>query len=706
MRARSKGWILAAVVGMVAAGDAGAVRTRYFRTEGFEALRKGTLEGVALSEDGRVSPAPQATRLGDPGLRSVWALTRTSQGKIVCATGDQGQVYTVNEKGEPTLLTSLFNYELFAIAADGTGGVWVAGAPSGTITQVAPDGTTKTVFDAPEGLVLALLPARDGGVYAAAGERGRLYHIGQDGQAKVVCESGDLHLRTLVWSEDGKKIWAGTDGRGLLEEIDPSSGVMRILYDAAQGEIVSILPDPRGGLYFAANPSMHGGEEEGAETPPESASPGSGPVVYRLDASGSVRPFWNSPERTLHALEFDADGSLLVAAGSAGSLYRIRADGQETILWRSEEEQVVCLLREGSALYAGTANPGRVYRIGPDTDPDGRYLSEVFHAQDQVRWGMARWSGDGDLARVRVATRSGFTSVPDDSWSEWSPELTQAEGSPIASPPGHYFQYRLSFSGAASALPSVRRVEIAHIAANRPPRFLSLSISADEPAFQGDSKRSGPVTQNLPGGVEVNYALPPGPTQAITPNDVPAQIRQVRAIVWDADDPDNDELRYDLEIRRMADTDFRLIDRDLSDPAYALETGLLPDGDYEIRVTASDASTNVPGEEATAARLTPPFRVDNVPPTVTDLKARRVDGPALVVSGVASDQASPLRRMQISIDGREFRALSAKDGILDSASEAFEARLPLETPEQGNWVVVRVVDAAGNAGSFRAWLEP
>ncbi len=315
---------LAGVALVLTADPAAAVRTRYLRTEGYDAWKKGTLEGTALSEDGRLLPAPKIERLGDPGARSLWALASTGDGPLFVASGDQGQVFVQEGSGEPRLLASVFNYELFCAAPDGKGGCYVAGAPAGSIIRVGGDGTTRTIFDAPEGLILALLRDPNGGVYAAAGERGRLYRVSDAGDSKVVSESGDLHLRCLAWSSDGKKILAGTDGRGLVQEIDVASGKLRTVYDAAEQEIVTVVPIADGGAYFASNPGepQGGGGAGGSGEDDEGAGGmrGPAPTVYRLDASGSVRPIWKAREQTIHALLVEPEGSLLVATGSAGAV--------------------------------------------------------------------------------------------------------------------------------------------------------------------------------------------------------------------------------------------------------------------------------------------------------------------------------------------------------------------------------------------------
>jgi hypothetical protein len=133
---------------------------------------------------------------------------------------------------------------------------------------------------------------------------------------------------------------------------------------------------------------------------------------------------------------------------------------------------------------------------------------------------------------------------------------------------------------------------------------------------------------------------------------------------------------------------------------------MLPDGSYEIRLTASDAPSNPAGTELTAARLSPPFHVDTVPPVLRELKARKLDAQTVLVTGTAEDESSPLRRIEGAVDGGSFYALTPKDGILDTRLEPFEGKIPLEKEQTGNWIVVRAQDEAGNRSSYRAWLEP
>jgi len=63
----------------------------------------------------------------------------------------------------------------------------------------------------------------------------------------------------------------------------------------------------------------------------------------------------------------------------------------------------------------------------------------------------------------------------------------------------------------------------------------------------------------------------------------------------------------------------------------------------------------------------------------------------------ASDQTSPLRKCEYSVDAAAWIPVEAVDGVTDSPSEQF--RIRLENVRAGeHLVVVRVYDSAGNAG--------
>ena len=71
----------------------------------------------------------------------------------------------------------------------------------------------------------------------------------------------------------------------------------------------------------------------------------------------------------------------------------------------------------------------------------------------------------------------------------------------------------------------------------------------------------------------------------------------------------------------------------------------------------------------------------------------------LQVAGVTEDGASVVLRVEVSVDGGEWRALRADDGVLDERREAFAGALPGAGVQGGEHVLsVRAADEAGNVG--------
>jgi len=123
----------------------------------------------------------------------------------------------------------------------------------------------------------------------------------------------------------------------------------------------------------------------------------------------------------------------------------------------------------------------------------------------------------------------------------------------------------------------------------------------------------------------------------------------------------------------------------------------MPDGRYELRVEAEDSPDNPPGETLTGSRTSRPFTVDNTPPVISDLTVTADGG----IRFRASDAGSPIRRASVSVDGGPARVVRPVDGIADSRSEEYDARLD-DFPAGAGSVVVKVEDDMGNAGAAEA----
>lgn len=685
-----------------------AARTRSFVLEGSDTFRKGRMNGVTIDEDGRVGPGRAARVLQPEAGAQVWSLARSRDGAILAATGSDGALYRIaGDRG--TRLDGSYEYELFALVVGKDGRIFTAGAPNATISELLPDGRVATFFDTPEKVVWSLLSDAAGNLYAGTGEEGALYRIAPDGKASVIYRAEDTHITALAWSADGKLI-AGTSGRGLLIEIDPKSGSARVLYEAPVPEIPRVAVAPSGAIFFAAagvprppknQKDPEPGDKDDAEPPAD------GSRIFVRNSDGTVRELWQSPEETVHALALDRDGSLLVGTGSEAALYRITSTGQETLLWRPEEGQILSILPDGDRTYVGTGNPGRVYVLGPEVAGQAWLRPEPLDAGAAASWGHAIWETLPGAGRWELVSRSGFTEEPDSSWSSWSSSLTDPEGTAITSPPARFLQVEARYVASGAGDPAtLRRIWLPFSTANQPPHIGDIRFSPIPQTGSRDSKDSGGYSQDLGGGVRVQFQRNQDAPAGGEESGPPAWVRDVRSISWTVVDPDGDNLRSELGIRQVGETAFRTLARNLSTTGFAVDTATLPDGQYQVRLFVSDAPANAPGDALTDEKIGGPFRVDHRAPSFSGLGARKAESRLLVIDGKVSDDGSPIVRLEVSWDGNAWRPASAADGFLDSRDESFHIEIPLDRDDDGRWAAVRASDAAGNEAVGRVWLTP
>jgi hypothetical protein len=682
------------------AGPADAARTREFRLGSLEAILEGTAEGVSVTADGALSPAPASTRVFSGSVTYVWALFPDGHDGVYAATGSDGKVFHIRANQTAEEAASTFEYELFALTGTPDGALYFGGAPNGTVTRRSSDGKTETLVDFPEGLIWDLVASPGGEIYTSSGENGEIYRIGRDGQTEMVAGIPDAHVVSLAWWQN--RIVCGTDARGLLVAVDPASGEKEVLYDTTQEEVVAILPlGDR--LLFAANgeqASASDAKERDALSLPVIEVKADGQpaaaTLYERDPSGLVRPVWSSPEKQILSLGSAPDGRVLVGTGSEGVLYALDASWDATRLADFEEADLLSLARAGQRVFVGTGTGGAVYFVDFDRSREGVYTSRAFDARSTARWGAPFWKmgGDGQLV---FATRSGQTEEPDETWSPWQ----LLEGGRVPSPPARFLQWRATLSSGPQGGLRVETVTVPYRGPNRAPEIAGIIVSPKAPETGAGESAGGTVRQELPGGVKVEYSFDDSGGSAARETPRGLWTRSLRSAVWQAKDPDDDDLRYDLHLRFVGEETFYVVKKDLTDPAWTWESSAWPDGWYQLKVVAHDDAENIAGEGLEASRLSAPFQIDNAPPRLLDVRVAGQESD-LLLSGSAEDDASRIAGIEFSLDGEGWRPGLPTDGIFDGLQESFAIPLPPRTDGRRPTVVgVRVWDEVGNPASAR-----
>lgn len=718
-----------------------AAQPQFWKIEGPRSFLEGSLDGLSVDSDGRVQLAPRGKALYDPETPYVWCLARDAKGTLYAGTGNDGKVFKI-EGGQGSLFFDAAELEVHALALGPDGRLYVGTSPDGKVYAVDVQGKAEVFFDPPERYIWALAFDRSGRLYVATGAEGKVHRVDKSGKAEVALTSSDTHVSALVLDGNGN-LYAGSSPGGILYRLDAAGKVM-VLHDSSFREVKALALGSDGSLYAAL---VEGKEREEAPRlpglPPAPASIGA-PVgevtvtetftvlpqaaalaptpmpspktemarsgslkgaLLRIGPNGDVDTLWSSPEEMPFGLVATSEG-VVIATGNKGQLYRVKDDRSWTMLATLPAQQATALARgDGGNLVVATANPGRLHALEAGGSEQGSFVSKAQDAETVSRWGLLRFDarvppGSG----IKIHTRSGNTSTPDSTWSDWSPALRHSDGEAVVSPAARFLQVKAVLEGSAGSTPVLESVATAYLQRNLRPSLLSVTVHPPGEVFQ--------KPLSITGEAEILGYEAPGPdprAQALAARSglppVTAYARRMhqkglQTFTWKAEDPNGDSLSYDLDYRLVGETRFKPLRKGLTEPVLAWDTTAVPNGRYLVRITASDAPSNPDELALSGSQESQSFQVDNLPPS---LVATLLSQAPPRIRVVARDDASPLRRAEYSVDGGSWHEIHPKDGINDGLEETYEFA-PSGLSPGPKVVVIRITDLLGNAAAAQLTL--
>jgi hypothetical protein len=662
-------------------GDARAVGTRTFELDSLEKLSGGDVKGVSVGSDGVVRagwtlgsvPLP-----ADAGTTSTCAVA-LADGSVLVGTGPAagGKVVRI-ANDQASVFADTKESAVNALAVDRAGNVY-AGTTSGRIYKVTQG--KAALFATLDGVdsVLALAVDKAGtGLFAGTGSDGKLFHVEPNGASSVYYMADDPFIVSLAAAADGV-LYAGTSGKGLLYRIT-AAGHATVLYDFPSGDVHGIAVGPNGSVYAITNEEQTTASTESTESssvrhnsggrsvpgPSTSAhtKPGKG-SLWRFDPRGRPERMMHSDEFHYVSLAVDERGAPYVGTGAEGRVYTVDDAHTVSIVGDTDERQAGALGVAARARFVVGSDPAVFHRVLSIGSPDAVWTSKPLDAGLRARFGRLAWRGTG---AVEVSTRSGDTRIPDATWSAWQGPV--ADGTTAPSPPGRFVQIRARLRDASA---SVADVTLAFATENL--RAVVTDVEAHEKGAPKESTKEGQVPSS--GGE-------------------PPKHDSVVHVSWKVDNPDSDELRYRVQFRREGQA--RWLDATapndvLTKPELDWDTAALPEGNYRLRIDASDEIANPPDDVTHHALESAPVPVDNTPPVFKSLvlTGRRL-------RAEVADGLGPISRVEIAVDGRlEWRPVAPADGIFDTADEMIDSDIALLLPPGPHVVAVRAFDAAGNS---------
>lgn len=718
-----------------------ASEVEIFRVDSREEILGGTVEGLAVGPLGTLELSHRLEQVASPEEPFVFTAAVHPDGWVL-GTGNSGKVLQVSPEGDVKELFVAEEPEIFAVLAEDDGTVLAASSPHGKVYSLAPGAEEpKVVFESGDAYIWALARDARGRLLVGTGLSGRLYRVEADGSSTLLFESPDSHVRTIVTR--GDRILVGTAGQGLIFEIEPDTGPegdaakVRMILDAGMPEVVAFAAGEPGkggdGTVYAALLASEASlvdlstrqaptapKSDGTGAPDEAdkesevtisasgqatagsrgaGAKGARSLLVAIAADGSVTELERFAEETVYSLLWQ-DGSLWIGTGQEGKIYR-RLGDRLVLESDLDERQVVALVGGGGGPGEGaaavTTNASALYRIDAGRAGEGVYTSAVLDAEEVARFGVFRWRGELPAgAGLEIEVRSGLSSEPDATWTDWLAAGTGREVALGELSNGRFVQWRATFRAGSDGGPRLRSAELSYRQDNLPPEITSFEVL--DPGqilvpqnFNPQNQTYEPWSPNREGiFTSVKSASENDNTRLKS-----LWKKGYRALRWEAEDPNGDTLEYALSFRREDDVQgdgaddepwLPIVD-ELDEANFSFDATVLPDGVYRFRLDVADSPARLSGEGRTAKKVSEPAIVDHAPPRL--VSARR-DGDT--IEAVLADAWSPLRDVVASVDAGEWRPASPADGLLDGRQET--VRVPV--PDGARMVLLRVTDAAWN----------
>ncbi|MFH1023958.1 MAG: hypothetical protein V1809_11300 [Planctomycetota bacterium] len=654
----------------------------------------------------------------------IQSLAVGPDGVVYAGTSPNGVIYRVAKAGEGNVYYDAPDPYIWALSADRQGNLYAGTGDQGRLLKITPTREAKVVYDSKDSHIMCFVRDDAGNLYAGTDKSGLVYKVTPDDKVSVFFDATQEEIHALAFDPDGN-LYVGTADHqkgggggatvgGMVSSSDviPPTGTPPISAPSnipattgATAPVTGLNPAISETVDKTATLTSGTGGNSGREVPVLTLqSPGtevSGTnVVLRIDPMGNSTEIFRKANTMVLGMAWTS-GRLYIATGNQGMLYAVNAEREQTLVAKMEEKQILSLLPDGKdGLWIGTGNGGFVHRfdLGAFVEK-GVFVSTVFDAIFATKWGRISWRGETKTPReILLATRSGNVKDPDDTWSDWSADCNDPEGTDIQSPSSRFIQYRSTFAAVRKGEPpSLTRVSLAYLPANQPPVIMALSIPRVIKAGSNPDGSGGVVVSPIPASVGggVGGSSGPAPGGEITPDLTGGIVN----IVWTATDANGDPLEYDLFYRGRGETRWKELLKDSRNANFSWDTRTVPDGWYELRVTADDRPRNPIERHLTSEKLSLPFLVDNTPPTVENVREIPAGDGAVTVRATIRDSMTSLLDASSALDGREWVSVLAENGgMFDSREETVV--ITLQNLEKGeHTIVIQARDEASNVGA-------
>src|SRR5580693_4620568 len=207
----------------------------------------------------------------------------------------------------------------------------------------------KALATTPSTYIWSIASDPGGNIYAAAGSPARVYRITPDGQSATIFEPQELQVQALVVDKKGI-VYAATAPDGKVYRIEETKAApakaganpswsATPYFDPGSKYIWDIVLDHAGALYVATGD--HG-------------------EIYKVSANGQHSLFFKSDEVHIRVLALDPKGNLIAGSDGSGLIYRIAPNGEAFVLYSAPKKEITALAIDTAGnIYASAAGEKR-----------------------------------------------------------------------------------------------------------------------------------------------------------------------------------------------------------------------------------------------------------------------------------------------------------------------------------------------------------
>lgn len=693
-----------------------AVETKTWTQADMASFDKGSLTGLSISSEGKLTLAPAVKEVFDASAAFLWAVARDSKGNLYAGGGGLGastaKLFAVDPKGTVKTLAELDGIAIQAIAVDAMDRVYAATSPDGKVYRVSAAGKAEVFYDPKAKYIWAMAFDKAGNLYVATGDQGEIHKVTPAGAGSVFFKTEETHARSLAVDANGNLI-VGTDPSGLILRVSPT-GQGFVLYQAPKREITTVAVGGDGTIYAAgvgnkvaaaataqappavsvvtatppATAAANAARAAGLPPPAPTPAVAGGSEIYRIQTDGYARKVWSDSQDLVYALAFDAQGKAIAGTGNRGYLYRIDSDHSYTRLRSLASMQVTGLVSApDGTLFAVTGNIGKLFAVGPKLEASGTYESDVLDAGAFSYWGRITSMPEG-RSGVTLQTRSGNLDRPQQNWSPWE----KLNAGRIASPAARFLEYKATLTGTTE----IGQVDVAYQMKNAAPVIQEVEPTPENYKFPAPAivvSSGSPQVLSLP---QIGKRASSSGGSSTTSSSTTPALTWAKGFIgarWQSEDDNGDTLIFTAEIRGVNETGWKLIRDKIRENYVSWDATAFPDGKYVVRITASDSPSNPPDQALSASRETEPFLIDNTPPDITGLTATAAGG-KIDIRFHAKDALSNLGKAEYSINGGDWIVVEPTTRLTDSTELDYRVQIDRGAGEMT--IAVRVSDDVEN----------